>query len=690
MPEVQDQDTPLGRYKTAISQYDTIFKKWRQRVQKIVKKYRDDTRNQAGSQKAKFNILWSNVQTLIPAVYAKLPKADVSRRFGDNDPIGRVASMILERALDYEIEHYPDFRATMRHSVEDRFLGGRGVAWVRYEPHVRAQDIPEDGLEITEDIEAGEDENGANEQGATEPLSDLTGNESAPEEIDYECAPTDYVYWDDFFMLPGNARTWEEVTAVGRWVYLNKDAFVERFGEEKVRAVNFNQGPGSLDNQSKPKDSTQAKICELWDKEKNKAFWFSHDGNDFLDVRDDPLDLEGFFPCPKPLFATTTSESLIPVPDLVLYQDQAAELDILSDRIDGLIKALKVRGVYDASVKELQRLMTEGDNNSLIPVENWMAFSEKNGLQGAIQLLPLDMIATALGQCYEALDNVKNQIYEITGISDIIRGQTAASETATAQQIKGQYAGLRLRSMQEDVALFATGLIQLKAEIMCTKFQDQTILQYAAADQLSPADQQMIPQAMQLLRQNPLQMFRIEVAADSLVQIDENQQKQERTEFLTAFGGFMEKALPIAQASPQMGPLIAELLKFGVGAFKQAKQLEGVIDQTLDRMNQAAQQPQAQRPDPAMARVQADQAADQARIQSEAQLEQMRMQHDAQIEQLKAQSDQQLQLWKAKLDAATKIMVAEISAKAGLDQSAIEAQITAAQQVNQDLSGQVQ
>jgi len=89
----------------------------------------------------------------------------------------------------------------------------------------------------------------------------------------------------------------------------------------------------------------------------------------------------------------------------------------------------------------LQRLLTEGDNNTLIPVDKWMAFSEKGGLQGSIQLLPLEVIAATLINLYTAHKNVTDQIYEITGISDIIRGQTSASETATAQQIKGQYAG---------------------------------------------------------------------------------------------------------------------------------------------------------------------------------------------------------------------------------------------------------
>ena len=114
-----------------IAQYERTFKNWEDRADKIVKRYRDDSRSRNNPQ-AKFNILWSNVQTITPAVFARLPRPDVSRRFRDNDPIGRVASMMLERALEYEIEHYGDYASAMKQSVQDRLLGGRGTSWVRY------------------------------------------------------------------------------------------------------------------------------------------------------------------------------------------------------------------------------------------------------------------------------------------------------------------------------------------------------------------------------------------------------------------------------------------------------------------------------------------------------------------------------------------------------------------------------
>ena len=701
-------DSTVQRLLNSIATYNSEFKRWEARTTKIIRRYRDDQNTGTGmtNDAARFNILWSNVQTLVPAVFARLPKADVSRRFGDNDPVGRVASLLIQRALDYEIEHYPDYRSSMRHAVEDRFLGGRGVAWVRYDPHIKQQDIPEDGLQITEDVEEGE---------AREASGDIhnqtAGTDGQPEEIDYECAPTDYVHWRDFGH--SSARTWEEVTQVWRWVYMSKDAVTERFGKKLAKKIPFNSSPDGLTKygqREKPND--KAKICELWDKETGKVYWLMENWPELLDERDDPLGLEGFFPCAKPLYATTTSDSLVPVPDFILYQDQANELDILTDRIDGLVKALRVRGVYDASQPALQRLLTEGDNNTLVPVDKWMAFSEKGGLKVSIDLLPIETLASALINCYQAQANIKGQIYEITGISDILRGVGAASESATAQQLKGQYAGLRLRAMQESVALFASELLRLKAQIICTKFQPETILRFAAADQMSPADQQMIPQALALMQDNPLRSFRIQVAADSLVQLDENQNKQDRMEFMNAFSNFMREAVPAGQASPEMVPLLMDMMKFGIGGFKQAEVMEGTIDAALQQMIAAAQQ-KAMNPQlsPEMQKIQAQTQMEQAKVQADAQGQQARMQADVQIEQMKAQMNAQLETqrqqheaqlkmqelaaqeqfdrWKAELEAATKIMVARISANPGMDIPAIEAQQAAAETITTELGDNV-
>jgi len=650
-----------------IAQYERTFKEWEGRADKIVKRYRDESRSRNNPQ-AKFNILWSNVQTITPAVFARLPRPDVSRRFRDNDPIGRVASMMLERALEYEIEHYQDYASAMKQAVQDRLLGGRGTAWVRYEPHIVGQaagmgeGAPDDGFQVTEDTDEAETEGGIYREDQ--------------ERIEYECAPVDYVYWRDFGLT--TARTWEEVTAVWRKVYMERPALVERFGEELGGRIPLDTKPETSKsfNEKMGEGSREALIYEIWDKATGQVIWLSKSMGKILDTRDDPLQLENFWPCPKPMFSTLTTDSLIPVPDFVLYQDQARQLDTLADRIDGFIQALKVRGVYDASEPSLARLFTEGENNSLLPVKNYGAFSEKGGMAGAINLVDIRPIAEGLQMAYQAMEQVKGQIYEIMGIADIQRGQTDPNETLGAQIIKSNNASGRLKTMQHDVVNFATALLQIKAQIICQHFTDDTIVKISGAMQLSPQDQALIPQALQLLKDEPAKNFRIEVTSDSMIYQDEQQEKQDRVEFLTAVSQFMQTALPVAQGVPELTPLLMEMLKFGVTAFKAGKGLEGLIDETADQFRQQAEQmkgqpkppsPEQQKMDMTMqieqSKIQAKQAEmqmqmqmDQQKMQMQMELEKAKQEYQAQENQLKFQLEEQRNM----LDREMEIKVAQM------------------------------
>lgn len=647
-----DEKSDVQPWLNMISAYEREFKKWEGRTDKIIKRYRDDRRENRNGD-ARFNILWSNVQTLVPATFSRIPQPDVSRRFRDNDPVARVAALIVERALEFDIQHYPDYRSTLKQDVTDRFLGGRGTAWVRYEPHIRAKaGMPTDGLEVTEDVDPPE------------------------EELDYETAPIDYVHWRDFGHTV--ARTWEEVTTVWRRVYMTRAGCEARFGAIG-KTIPLDSRPEDQKQKPDVEVDSRALIYELWDKETKRAIWISKTLGKIIDEQDDPLGLEGFFPCPVPLFATITNESLIPIPDFSLYQDQANELDTICDRIDGLIKALQVKGVYNAEFKEIGRLFTEGENNTLIPVKNWQAFAEKQGLRGALDIVDLLPIAQALKEAYAAMEQVKQQVYDITGLADIVRGQSVASETATAQQLKGQFASMRLNALKAAVAQFAAEILRLKAQVMIGKFDQETLLKMSGAAQFSAEDQALIPQAFELLSQNPLREFRIDITADSLVEIDENEEKSQRMEMIQAVGTALKNAEPTLQSAPELAPMVMELIKFGVTAFKVGRPIEGVIDEALDKLKaslaQKAQQPPP--PNPEMERVKMQAQSDQARVQQQAQSDQMRLQFeqqkaqfDLQLEAEKARREMELEAmrvefdkWKAQLEAQTKIAVAEISAK---------------------------
>src|SRR6185369_9066034 len=673
--------SPSQKWVEAIASYEREFKKWENRAEKIIKIYRDfdsnaDNRN---TQAVNFNILWSNIQTLLPAVFSRLPKPDVSRRYRDTDPVGRVAALLLERALSFEVDHYPDYGAAMENCVRDRFLGGRGLAWVRYEPHIVAlPGEPEDGLQVTDDADAG-----------------VEGEQI--EEIEYECCPVDYVHWKDFGHVV--ARTWEEVPAVWRKVYMNRDALIKRFGEEIAYRIPLDTKPDAINNgnftQNSSQDAkSQACIYEIWDKENQKAIWFSKTLKQIIDERPDPLKLECFFPCPRPLYATLTSDTLIPVPDYKQYQDQAQQLNKLAVRIDGLIKMLVVKGVYDAAIPELARLFKEAGNGDLIPVKSFQNFSEKAGLKGSIDLFDIAPIVAALNEAYQAMEAVKNEIYELMGISDIVRGSSDPQETYGAQKLKGQYGSMRLRSNQEAVVKFATELLQIKAQIICKHFQPENFLKIAAADQIQPTDQQMIPQAIQLLmgdramnpevetREGPLMGFRIEVSSDSMVQMNEEQEKNDRVQFLGAVSGFLRDAMAAVQQAPQLAPLSALLLKYGVSGFKVGKTVEGAIDQMIDQLTQEAQNPQ---PKPSK-----EEMAAQASMQQE----QQKAQLQAMLKDREIQAEKELELARQQFQAQENQLRNQLEAQRAEMDSRLQAQLEAQRQANakelESMRGQIQ
>lgn len=450
---------------------------WPKRARAIVNRYRDE-RPEAIRGTHRFNILWSNVQTLMPALYARTPKPDVERRFKDQDDTGRLAATLLERCLSYSLdctEDESDFDAVIKAVVEDKLLPGRGTARVLYVPHF-GDEIEDEfaDAEVSDVVVAGPGDK-------PEPLRKVVGEEALPS----------YVFWEDY--REGPARTWREVPWVRYRAYMTRDELIKRFGRKKGKRVNLDYAPSDSHRDKQLKDAPpdiykKATVHEVWDKSKLRVIWYAPATPDLiLDEVDDPLGLPGFFPSPNPLFGTTTNNKRIPVPDFIEYQDQAIELDNLTGRIDKLTQALKVSGVYPGSSKQvLQQLIDQGTENRLIPVEDWMAFVDKGGLANMIQWMPIKEIAETLIRLYDARDRVKQMLYEITGIGDIIRGDTQPDETATAQRLKSNFVTRRISPKQKEVARFARDMLRLMAAVIAGHFSAETISKITGYPQLLP------------------------------------------------------------------------------------------------------------------------------------------------------------------------------------------------------------
>lgn len=547
----------------------------------------------------RMNVLWANVQTQKPVLYAQTPKANVSRRNKTKDPVGRTASIVLQNCLQNSLA-MEDFNFIMSQVVEDRLLPGSGIAMVEYVPQV--------------------EEN----------------------QVGWQAAETRYIHWKDW--LTNAARVPQEVWFFAYKVYLTRkecyDVALNASGDEEFADDVYKEI--TLDHREDEKDNTtsgpaKAVVWVIWDKTEKQIIQLATGyAKAPLAVLPPPVNFDDFWPCPRPIQATTTNDSTNPVPDFEQYVDQADEIDMLTNRIGLLTKSLRMRGVYAADLDAIKELMNSNDQD-LIPVANMTFLMEKGGIEKAIAWMPVEQIAQCLLHCYTARDQAMQVMYQITGISDIMRGDTEASETLGAQQLKAQFGGVRVRESQKDVQRFIRDLLRKKAEVICEHFtletiqamsgvklltqqQKQTIQQYqqymqqwqqqaqqAQAAGLPPLAQPAIPQptpemmeamkeptweeVMGLLRNEKLRGFVVDVETDSTIEPDQQAQQQAAVAFTGAIAQFMTAALPIVQVKPEAIGFIGELLLWTVRQWKSADTIEGAVDEFVETMEKQAAQP---------------------------------------------------------------------------------------------------
>jgi hypothetical protein len=598
----------------------------------------------------RLNLFWRNVTTLQAMLYGNTPKIDVSREHQDpDDDIARVAAVLLQRMLQTDVEASgEDFPTALKAALQDRLLPGLGVCRVRY------------------DFETD------------------TGPDDKQEIVTNEVAPVDYIHWQDF--LWGWGRTWSEIPWLGFRSWLTKDEATKRFGEKKAKNLQYKNQSPTGDNEdtqysssytdSEQKNNVQkAEIWEFWCKKTYKVYWWSPGADIILDIVEDPLELGGFWPVPRPMMANLTTTIFCPAADYIFAQDLYCEIDVLQTRIAKITRAIKVVGVYDKSTGDsVGRMLKEGQENQLIPVDNWAMFQEKGGLAGTIGWFPVQDIVSVLQTLQEVQQTLIQQLYEITGMSDLLRGGNTDQYTSDGtNQLKAKFGSINIQALQDEFARFASDLEGLKAEVISKHFRPESIAQQANARYLPQADQDKILPALELLKSPDVQ-WRVDIRPESIAMIDYAQLKQERTEYLTAIATYLQSATSMAKEVPESLPLLLEFMKFGMVGFKGSDYMEGILDQAIDlakkappkQDDKAQQQQQLMQAQMQMemqkiqAKSQADMQSIQAKSQAELQKLQMEMQATQQEYQLKAQADVQkitadlkadLQVISSKLDA---------------------------------------
>ena len=627
---------------------DSFILKWRQELEDA-QKYQKSAREESelfykiySDQKLnrnsarRYNIFWSNTQTLKPLIFSKLPKINITQRFYDGDNLSRLACEMIERALSYYID-LSDAEKCFEAARDDFLIGGKGLARVVYDPDdiitskeikkVKSKTKNEDGTEV--EIEKDE--------------------ETIIEDIDESSkgCRIEYVDWRNF--AKSSERQWSKVRWVGFKHFMSEEEVREDFGKV-ANKIRFNDSRLThLDN----KDDGLEKVCEIWeiwDKKKRKVYWIALNEGVILEEQNDPYNLQGFFPLVCPLGLRSNPVELLPEPLYRFYKGQAEELNKIEDRISALVDQVRFTGVYSkiSEQADMENLFN-GIDGQFSPLTTT---AQTDDIRKSVMFKPIAEISAAINQLQERKIEIINAIRDISGISDIVRGVSVASETATAQQMKGNFAISRIQPLQKEFEFWVRDTLRLLAELTVEKFSFQELvritnlkivdlesiaqaaqmklqrsMQEAAnlIDQQDPEFQQKILALQQqaqigfrktlekpqndlkgfaldskdiknldkLLKDDKLRSINIDIETDSTIKIDQNFEKQERMAFMQAVSQTVQTLAPVVQSGLLSKEALAEFVIFASKPFKVGRNLENFLRKSDDDQDEQ-QQPSAQ------------------------------------------------------------------------------------------------
>jgi hypothetical protein len=558
------------------------------------------------------------------------------------------------------------FDASVGRAIDDYLVAGQGTVWIRYEPKigVEKERIPVQEVQgqVMEGMPPAPPQYVTPDGAPVDPESlrqDAEGyyvDGPETETLLDEKAIIDYVHWSDLLFEP--ARTWAEVRKIARKVHVSKKEFKAKFGKEALD--NYGMWKQEKGESETEREVNRGKICiyEVWDRDEEKVFWVADGYPNILKESEPYLKFDDFFPCPKPLWATLSSTGLIPRPDICFYQDQQETLNQLCTKTQDIARYLKVLSIGDAAEPALNNILT-APNGSHIAIANYSRYAQSGGIKSAYEVLSMAEQAAILQVLHTAIEQEKDQIYDITGIADIVRGVSSASETLGAQQIKSQYAQNRIASRQREVAKFCREVVSLIAQVIKNHFQQSTILKMSGTKG-DPEVEEFIVSAIDLLRKDADSDFKVEIEVDSTKFADIDAAKQSAIELTNSLGALFNSLLPHTQTIPQLVPVISELTLFTTRQFEAGREVYGKLENALTEMlatveenkrreieAQQAEQQQAQMEAEAKARGAEGGGQD---AEMAAQAAQMEQQMKAQAQRAKDEAELALKLAKLKAE----------------------------------------
>jgi hypothetical protein len=591
----------------------------------------------ATTSKSAFNIYHSNIETMVPAAYNSTPIPDIRRRYDDPDPTSKAGVDIIERAISYSVDQY-EFDTTMRDVVRTSLTAGRGVPRVRYKPKMKQAVDPMTGQPV--------------------------------EVLGYQEVTCEVVPWDRFIRGPG--RTWDEVKWIAFEHDLTRDEIDKLAERDTSQDISINDQDKNGDRKGKAKPDAgiykTTKVYEIWDKGRSMVLFIRDERlTEPLRVEQDPLGLPEFFCVPRPLQPIWRLSSLTPVCPYDVYEALIEELDTVTKRITKLARQLRVKGLYNSEMKADFGKLQSADDGIYEPVDDATKFAAgAGGLDKQVWNWPIETIAGVIERLKDHRDSIVQTIYEVTGLSDIVRGSTAASETATAQQIKAQYAGLRIQHFQKEVQRVARDLFRMKAAIICKHFSTENLQIMTGL--------QVTPQIEQLIRSDALRAYRIDIETDSTIRGDVGRKLEQMSQFIQGTAQFAQAIGGVIQTAPPLLPMFTEIYASFARQFDLGKQAEDALDGMTEQVKQFMQQQQSQpNPEAEKAKIEGElrqqemgmkreMAQEELGFKREAHQMDMQMKtFDLQVKQQSAQIDMEAKQRGAEIDAQKAVLGAQVA-----------------------------
>lgn len=568
-----------------------------------------------------YNIFYSNVQLLKAYLLTNNPKPEVERRFLKKTASDKLQyntalelANILEGALSYYTDNANFFQKLKDGVLENATKVGRGVLWVTYEPKI-------------------------------EQVADEYGN--VQEVITDRDIKLDALGYEDYACSTSCNK--EQVWWKARRHLLGKEELKKQFNYDATEdELNFSTG--------KESDRKLAEVWEIWDKINKKRVYILENcvRNEFLKEDDDPYGISTFFPCEEITFITN-GKNIIPIPEYELYRKKAVELNKVSSLADTLEQKVKFVITTDKTNQDNTLNMANASEGDIVTLQtpNPMA----TGNNGAyIGFLPIKEAIDLLEHRELKKAQLKQDIYDITGIADIMRGQTDAGETATAQHIKGVFGTMRFQDKQKCVQAFVVNIFEIIAEIICENWDADTLQSITSTylpteqekkgiaanlarmtlvqqdpryAQLAQAGQIQVPQVtkeqiklleqptwetiIQIMRDDKLRNYSIDVQSSATIFDDMQAQNASVQQLAQTYIGIVQQAAQIGSPAVIRGFIpIAKMQLTGIKCGRAiAKQLIDALEAGAEELEQS----QGNQPDPVFQIAQQELALKQADLQ---------------------------------------------------------------------------